>query len=108
MMRLLSVALATVHIVIVASEDAVTTVQTANGAASGLCSATSCVFHAIPFAQPPTGDGRFAPPRPAVPWKGVHDGTKPGPACWQTPLDPTTPQSEDCLVMSAAAGRPLL
>ena len=40
-------------------------------------------FHAIPFAAPPVGDLRWAPPVPLVAWKGVRDATSPGPACMQ-------------------------
>ena len=76
-----------------------------------------CSWVGIPFAEPPTPEngGRFRPPKPlaASKWLGVREGRRnkgssngsssgstggnPGKACFQTPYDPTTPQSEDCL-----------
>lgn len=37
----------------------------------------------IPFAEPPVGDLRFRPPRPAPGWTGVRDAVAPGPAAVQ-------------------------
>lgn len=61
-----------------------------------------CGFRAVPFAEPPIGNRRFAPPVPLIKHSSnspvsVMDATKQGPACFQTPHDPTTPQAEDCL-----------
>ncbi|OSZ56693.1 carboxylesterase [Streptomyces pharetrae CZA14] len=39
----------------------------------------TAVFLNIPYAAPPRGAGRFAPPRPHAPWDGVRDATAPGP-----------------------------
>ena len=37
-----------------------------------------CRFSAIPYAAPPVGALRFAPPEP-VRWEGPRDATRPGP-----------------------------
>ncbi|KOV60625.1 carboxylesterase [Streptomyces sp. MMG1121] len=46
---------------------------------------TTAMFLNIPYAAPPSGAGRFAPPEPHAPWHGVRDATVPG---------PNAPQSE--------------
>ncbi|CAB3737571.1 Para-nitrobenzyl esterase [Achromobacter deleyi] len=62
-----------------------------------------CRFSAIPYAAPPLGALRFAPPEPAR-WEGPRDATRPGPVPPQLPSrlrgamgDFDAPQSEDCL-----------
>ena len=70
-------------------------------------------FLNIPFAEPPQGKLRFAPPVPKVKVDGIINGTVGGPACHQnarsTPdihsysasgLNYHGPQSEDCLSIS--------
>ncbi|XP_048211356.1 cocaine esterase-like isoform X2 [Perognathus longimembris pacificus] len=70
-------------------------------------------FLGIPFAKPPVGPLRFAPPEPPEPWSGVRDGTSHPAMCLQnadnmrelamTLLNvtlPHTPISEDCLYLS--------
>lgn len=54
-------------------------VTTAQGAVRGLRRGTVHTFRNIPYAAPPSGAGRFAPPRPHAPWDGVRDARKPGP-----------------------------
>ncbi|WP_329240471.1 carboxylesterase family protein [Actinoallomurus sp. NBC_01490] len=58
---------------------------TAQGAVRGLSKGDTAAFLNIPYAAPPHGAGRFAPPRPHEPWDGVRDATTPG---------PNAPQSE--------------
>ena len=41
------------------------------------------VFLGVPYAAPPVGDNRFAPPRPVVAWEGERDATAPGPCAPQ-------------------------
>ncbi|CAO2610286.1 Pyrethroid hydrolase Ces2a [Lemmus lemmus] len=41
-------------------------------------------FLGIPFAKPPVGPLRFAPPEPPEPWSGVRDGTSYPAMCLQT------------------------
>jgi para-nitrobenzyl esterase len=64
----------------------------------------------IPFAAPPVGPLRFAPPAPPPPWQGVRDAGKYGPACQQQATKPNGPWSaeffaappfsEDCLSLN--------
>ncbi|MCO5967912.1 carboxylesterase/lipase family protein [Actinoallomurus soli] len=63
-------------------DPVVTTVQ---GVVRGLSQGDTAAFLNIPYAAPPRGAGRFAPPRPHEPWDGVRDATTPG---------PNAPQSE--------------
>ncbi|MFE0801190.1 carboxylesterase/lipase family protein [Streptomyces sp. NPDC058812] len=52
---------------------------TAQGAVRGLCQGDTLTFLNIPYAAPPRGAGRFAPPQPHEPWDGVRVATVPGP-----------------------------
>ncbi|MCK9511855.1 MAG: carboxylesterase family protein [Pigmentiphaga sp.] len=59
-------------------------------------------FLRVPYAAPPTGERRFAPPAPA--WAGERDAARPGPIPPQLTSrlsrvmgDPPVPQDEDCL-----------
>jgi para-nitrobenzyl esterase len=78
-------------------------------------------FRGIPYAAPPLGPLRFAPPQPAAPWSGVLDATRFGPAAPQRPdallrrlgLCADGPQAEDCLTLNVwtpglAGRRPVL
>ncbi|MFI6743881.1 carboxylesterase/lipase family protein [Nonomuraea sp. NPDC050451] len=60
-------------------------VTTAQGAVRGLRRGDVAAFLNIPYAAPPRGADRFAPPQPREPWDGVRDATVPG---------PNAPQSE--------------
>ena len=71
------------------------------------------LFGGIPYAAPPVGNLRWAPPEPAAPWgPSSLDATQFGPDCWQS-LDPVAnpgarreQMSEDCLHLNVytAAG----
>ena len=56
-------------------------------------------FWGIPFAKPPTGDLRFAPPQPSEPWSGVRNANLKILKCpqheFQTPVG-----AEDCLYLN--------
>ena len=61
------------------------------------------VFNGIPYAAPPVGALRWQAPQPVVPWEGVRDAMKAGPACVQGKMfgDIVLPdQSEDCLTLN--------
>ncbi|XP_041505564.1 pyrethroid hydrolase Ces2e-like [Microtus oregoni] len=73
-------------------------------------------FLGIPFAKPPVGLLRFAPPEPPEPWSGVRDGTSHPAMCLQdiSALNmqalkllklalPPIPMSEDCLYLNIYA-----
>jgi para-nitrobenzyl esterase len=66
-------------------------------------------FHAVPYARPPLGALRFAPPKPPAPWDKQIDARTPGPIAPQPPSrlrlamgDFTRAQSEDCLTLHIA------
>ena len=64
------------------------------------------VFKGVPYAKPPVGRLRWAPPQPAEPWTALR-ATRFGPACIQPPsppgniyFDPPAAMSEDCLTLN--------
>ncbi|XP_029388607.1 pyrethroid hydrolase Ces2a [Mus pahari] len=69
-------------------------------------------FLGIPFAKPPVGPLRFAPPEAPESWSGVRDGTSQPAMCLQTDIMnlegvkgmnltlPPIPMSEDCLYLN--------
>ncbi|XP_063294088.1 fatty acyl-CoA hydrolase precursor, medium chain-like [Pelobates fuscus] len=69
-------------------------------------------FLGIPFAKPPVGELRFAPPQPPLPWDSVRDATNHPPMCLQNPAAMESlneylkgavrfpPISEDCLMLN--------
>ena len=67
-------------------------------------------FQGVPFAAPPVGDLRWAPPARPQPWEGVRAADGFGPACAQTEpqpgawnYDPDAVFSEDCLYLNVYA-----
>jgi len=88
-------------------------VSTAQGKLSGALGKDLAVFRGVPYAAPPVGPLRFAPPQPHPGWAGVRDATKDGPAPPQLPsrlervvgrVDIT--QAEDCLTLTIFAPWP--
>lgn len=71
------------------------------------------VFRGIPYAAPPVGGLRFAPPEPMPAWTGVRDATKDGPIGPQGRSrlahvmgDFERPHGEDCLTLTLWAPPP--
>jgi para-nitrobenzyl esterase len=74
-----------------------------DGAVAGVQDGALEVFKGIPYAAPPIGPLRWAPPAPAAHWAGVRDASQFGAICPQ-PRGPNRefsgPQSEDCLFLN--------
>ena len=77
------------------------------GAVRGTTDGAVRIFKGIPYAQPPVGPLRWKPPLPLARWKGVHDATEFGAACYQLPPKLSNiyagrpmPLSEDCLTLN--------
>ena len=82
-------------------------VETPAGAVRGQTEGALEVFRGIPYAEPPVGPRRWAPPAPIARWSGVREASAFGPACYQpaTKLNniyagPPMPMSEDCLSLN--------
>jgi para-nitrobenzyl esterase len=85
-------------------------VMVAQGALAGIADHGVQAYLDIPFAAPPIGALRFAPPAPPVAWIGARDAGKYGPACQQQATKPNGPWSaeffadppfnEDCLTLN--------
>ncbi|KAI7780475.1 hypothetical protein LA080_015988 [Diaporthe eres] len=92
--------------VVVTAQDA-PTVKTVNGTLQGAkCPANDVnSFLGIPYAQPPVGDLRFAPPQPYNQTFDNRPATQPPPACAQfnVAFSERGRQSEDCLFIDVWA-----
>jgi para-nitrobenzyl esterase len=84
-----------------------TTATTTHGELLGERTDDLLVFRGIPFAAPPAGKLRWAPPQPAEPWSGVRDATRFGPAApqAQSPVSQALAMNvgetgEDCLSLN--------
>src|SRR5581483_3160178 len=68
-------------------------------------------FKAIPFAAPPTGDLRWQPPQPVIPWNGIRRADNFSPVCMQPAGDAraifylsSEVSSENCLYLNVWTG----
>lgn len=82
-------------------------VTTKHGELAGTQNQGILTFRGIPYAKPPVGDLRFAPPAPPRAWEGIRDARSRRPIAPQPPSDldlpmgpVTAPQSEDCLTLT--------
>ena len=75
-------------------------VSVTGGTISGTDTGEVRTFFGVPFAAPPVGDLRWRAPQAVVPWEGVKDTRAFSPACRQTAVWITNPQSEDCLYLN--------
>lgn len=82
-----------------------------SGVIVGVSHGPANVFHNIPFAAPPVGDLRWAPPTAVKPWTAEYNAAAAGPSCPQ-PMMPgdipnsggaNGPISEDCLQLNLFA-----
>ncbi len=82
-----------------------------SGVLAGASEGGVTIFKAVPFAAPPIGALRWAPPAPAAPWTGTRPALAYGPACPQ-PMNAggapnfggaAGPVSEDCLSLNVFA-----
>lgn len=79
-----------------------TVVEVDSGRLRGRVSRGVLRFDGIPYAAPPIGPLRFAPPQAMEPWSGVRDADRPAPGPLQVPgrtlaSRPVAASSEDCL-----------
>jgi len=78
-------------------------VTTATGVVRGVLTPGLRFFGGIPYAAPPVGALRFAPPEPAAAWPGVRDAGEPGARCMQDlqgDLEMGRNSSENCLSLN--------
>ena len=63
------------------------------------------VWKGVPFAKPPTGEGRWRPPEPPEAWQGTREALATGESCVQFDMtDPTrVVGDEDCLYLDIYA-----
>lgn len=72
-----------------ATRPAEPVVGTDSGTLRGTLAGPGAVFKGIPYARPPVGDLRWAPPQPVAFWRGIRDARQPGSPCTQDPASLT-------------------
>jgi para-nitrobenzyl esterase len=93
------------------STGAPPTVRIDGGPLVGVTEGPANVFRNIPYAAPPVGALRWAPPQPVKPWKTPRPATEAGPSCPQPMNADGSPNaggangatSEDCLQLNVFA-----
>lgn len=78
-------------------------VAVTGGTIEGSVSERALIFRGIPFAAPPTGEGRWRAPGAVVPWQGLRADNPDAPACPQNDQGwnnrDAINSSEDCLTL---------
>lgn len=78
-------------------------IETESGPVEGFLDGTTRTYLGVPFAEPPLGDLRWAPPSPRAPWTEKLQAIARGPSCPQlNPLNGAfaVGSSEDCLTLN--------
>jgi len=91
--------------VIASAATSAPTVSVKEGKLAGKVVGKTREFLGIPYAKPPVGALRFAPPQAVAAWSGTRTATAHGPSCPQpvSALGTPGPQSEDCLTLNVYA-----
>ncbi|MDP1616167.1 carboxylesterase/lipase family protein [Phenylobacterium sp.] len=87
------------------------TLRVESGTLTGEATDRARIFRNIPYAAPPVGALRWAPPQPALPWTGARSAVEAGPSCPQPMREDGAPNaggangpmSEDCLQLNVFA-----
>lgn len=115
MLRTGAIVLAALALATAAQAQAVTTqgvtAKVESGALAGTQTERARIFKNIPYAAPPVGELRWAPPKRPLAWSGARDATTNGPSCPQKMNADGTPNegsangqvSEDCLQLNVFA-----
>jgi para-nitrobenzyl esterase len=115
MLRTGAIVLAALALATAAQAQAVTTQAVTAKVESGVLAGTQTerarIFKNIPYAAPPVGELRWAPPKRPLAWSGARDATTNGPSCPQKMNADGTPNegsangqvSEDCLQLNVFA-----
>ncbi len=77
-----------------------TIAQTQSGTVQGVLDGNVLAFRGIPYAAPPTGNLRWKPPQPPLPWVGSRDASTFGNVCTQLDANNQPLGSEDCLFLN--------
>ncbi|MBM3758742.1 MAG: carboxylesterase family protein [Acidobacteria bacterium] len=97
--------IAPLALLVIAATNPGTRVDTPLGPLEGELNSGVRIFRGVPYAQPPVGELRFAPPAPATKWAGVRQAKQFGNQCMQLPLFGdmnfrSSGMSEDCLFLN--------
>jgi para-nitrobenzyl esterase len=99
------------------SDDGGALVTLQGGTLRGIVDGQTLSFRGVPYAAPPVGSLRFAPPSPPAPWNGVRDASHFASECVQPVVsggNVSIKGAEDCLYLDVwtpapiASGRPVM